>query len=348
MAEKEGTRRGRRWLRVLLKLVLALVVIMVLAVAGVFVYEPSPAKGFAFSSAGETVQLADGRALGYLEVGDPEGRPVFYFHGGPGSRLEGLLFEELSQQLGIRLIATERPGYGLSDYQEDRTYLDWPDDIAQLADHLGIDRFAVLGWSTGGPYAAAVAHAIPERLTVAAIVAGEGPYTSDDYPEGVLTSDTFNGSRVNKVMIWSANNAPWLMRAGFRALRILFFRDPIGLIENSGDPAMAAKDVQFFTREFSREYAAEMAEAFRQGAQGVTRDFTIERVDWPFALEDIQAPRVLVFHGEEDAAVHPEVGEYMCGRIPACDDVTLYPGEGHSVMYYRYEEIIQAMLEAWE
>jgi pimeloyl-ACP methyl ester carboxylesterase len=119
-------------------------------------------------------------------------------------------------------------------------------------------------------------------------------------------------------------------------------------MENSGGFDMPAEDEQFFTHDFRREYTAEMVEAFRQGAEGVTHEYTIERQNWPFELEDIQAPTVLVFHGDEDTAVHPKVGEYVCSRIPSCDEPTIYPGEGHSVVYYRYEEIIQAMLEAWE
>jgi pimeloyl-ACP methyl ester carboxylesterase len=290
------------------------------------------------------MQLSDGRVLAYLETGDSEGRPVFYFHGGPGSRLEALLFDEPSRRLGIRLIATDRPGYGLSDFQDDRTYLDWPDDIRELADHLGIDRFAVLGWSSGGPHAAAVAYGVPERLTVAGIVSGEAPYASDDLPESVLSGDAFSGSRVNKLFIWSANHSPWLMRAFFRLTRIMIFRDPVGLMESSSDATMSTKDIEFFKR---REYAAAQIEAFRHGVEGATRDFTIERIEWPFELEDIRNP-VLVFHGAEDGGVDLRVAEYVCTRIPSCDSPTIYPGEGHSVVYYRYEEIIQAMLDAWE
>ena len=340
--------RIERPLRILLIVILAILVIIVIAVAGLLIYEPSPAEGFAFSQAGKTIRLSDGRSLAYLDLGDPDGRPVFYFHGAPGSRLEGLRFGELSRRLGVRMIAPDRPGYGLSDFQEGRTYLDWPDDVGELADHLGIGRFAVLGWSSGGPYAAAVAHGIPQRLTVAAIVAGEGPYASDDFPQSVLTSATFSGSRFNKLLIWSANSGPWLMRSLFRVMRVLLFSDPVGLVENSDDGNMCERDRQFFTRDFPREASAELVEAFRQGAKGATRDFTIERLAWPFKLEEIQAPTVLVIHGEEDTMVHPGIAEYVCGRIPSCEEPTIYPGEGHSVVYYRYEEIVQAILEAWE
>ncbi len=326
-------------------IILAILIIALLAIVGLFVYEPSPARGFAFSSVGKTIQLSDGRTLAYLDIGDPEGRPVFYFHGGLGSRLEGLLFDELNQQLGIRMIAPDRPGFGLSDFQEDRTYLDWPDDVRELADQLGIDRFAVLGWSSGGPHAAAVAHGIPQRLAVVAIVAGEGPYASDDFPQSVLTGATFSGSKVNKLFIWSANHCPWLMRTLFTMARILIFKDPAGFGEGFFGSEVSAKDKQLFTR---REYRAGMVEALRQGAEGWTREYTIERLDWPFKLEDIHAPTVLVFHGEEDTGLDPRISEYVSMRIPSCDEPTIYPSEGHSVVYYRYEEIIQAMLAAWE
>ena len=69
---------------------------------------------------------------------------------------------------------------------------------------------------------------------------------------------------------------------------------------------------------------------------------------WPFELENVQASTVLVFHGEDDAGVDPRIGEYVCLRIPACSEPVMFSGEGHSVVYYRYEEIARAMLDAWE
>lgn len=338
---------AKRFLRFFSISLIGLLVFISLAVVGLFVYEPSPAKGFAFSSTGKAIRLSDGRTLAYLESGDPTGRPVFYFHGGPGSRLEGQIYDSRNQKLGIRMIVADRPGYGLSDNQENRTYLNWADDVAELADQLGIERFAVLGYSSGGPYAAVVAHQLPERVAVAVIVAGEGPYASGDYPQSVLNSATFNGSGMNKVMIWSANHAPWFMRTFFTASRILLFRDPVGMSESEGgfDFEMPIKDKQFIAR---HEISAGGIESLRQGVEGMTRDLTLERLAWPFALEEIHSPTVLVFHGDEDTTVHPAVAEYMCKRITSCVSPTIFPGEGHSVIYYRYQEIIQTMLESWK
>jgi len=148
--------------------------------------------------------------------------------------------------------------------------------------------------------------------------------------------------------IWSAEHASVLMRTLFRLMRVLIFKNPTGMGEDSAGFELSEKDKQFFTHEFDHEFAAGTIEALRQDARGMTRDFTIERLLWPFELENIHAPTVLVFHGADDRAVHPEVGEYVGTRIPTCSGTTIYPGEGHSVIYYRYQEIVRAMLEAWE
>jgi pimeloyl-ACP methyl ester carboxylesterase len=135
------------------------------------------------------------------------------------------------------------------------------------------------------------------------------------------------------------------MRIFFTLARILIFSDPAGFAEGSFDSDLSTKDKQLFTR---HEFSAGIVKALRQDVEGWTHEYTIERLDWPFKLEDIHAPTVLVFHGEDDTGVHPRIGEYVSMRIPSCDNPTIYSDEGHSVVYYRYEEIIQAMLEAWE
>src|SRR5947209_6974833 len=74
-----------------------------------------------------------------------------------------------------RVITVDRPGMGLSDFQPGRKVLDWPADVAALADALGLNRFAVLGFSGGCPFALACAFRLPERVTVLGIVSGVVP-----------------------------------------------------------------------------------------------------------------------------------------------------------------------------
>src|SRR5215471_4610530 len=98
-----------------------------------------------YNTFNKVISLRDGRTLGYAEYGDPNGKPVFFFHGLPGSRLQRHPDESIATGLGARLITIDRPGYGLSDFQQARTLLDWPDDVTQLANSLRIDQFAAIG-----------------------------------------------------------------------------------------------------------------------------------------------------------------------------------------------------------
>ena len=83
--------------------------------------------------------------------------------------------ESILVDLGVRFITTDRPGHGLSDPQPERKLLDWPDDVSQLADHLDVGKFYVMGWSAGGAPTLACATKLPERVLAAAIVSGVAP-----------------------------------------------------------------------------------------------------------------------------------------------------------------------------
>ncbi|NIV35948.1 MAG: alpha/beta fold hydrolase, partial [Anaerolineae bacterium] len=123
----------------------------------------------------QTLWLKDGRTLGFAECGDPAGRAVLYFHASGSSRLERPADESILVDLGVRFITVDRPGHGLSDPQPGRKLLDWPGDVSQLANHLDVDSFGVMGWSAGGAPALACAARLPERVRAAAIVSSVSP-----------------------------------------------------------------------------------------------------------------------------------------------------------------------------
>ena len=110
----------------------------------------------------ERVRLSDGRTLAYTEYGDPRGTPVMFFHGTPGSRLFHHPDGSIATNLGARLVAIDRPGFGSSDPDPERTLTDWPADVTAVADALGIGELAVAGFSGGGPYVAACAAELPD------------------------------------------------------------------------------------------------------------------------------------------------------------------------------------------
>ncbi len=123
----------------------------------------------------------DGRTVAYAEAGDPGGVPVLHLHGAGLSRLEVLMFDAEARAAGVRLIGPDRPGCGYSEPNPKLTLVQYADDLAGLADTLGIDRFVASGVSSGGTYAMAAASALPDRVAGVVPINSATP-TSDPAP----------------------------------------------------------------------------------------------------------------------------------------------------------------------
>ena len=284
-----------------------------------------------------TIRLPDGRRLGYAEYGDPAGAPVLHFHGTPDSRLEGTLpgVAEAAARQGVRLILPDRPGFGLSDFKPRRTFLDWPADVLALADTLHLERFAIMGLSGGGPYAAACAFMIPQRLSGVGIISGVGP------PEIPGAMD-FLGKTSSGQAVQIGARSPWLLRL-FLAYKIIKFRrDPRGLVTRTV-AEVSPPDQAALARAAVAETVIRMTGgAFQQGARGAAWDFTLFSRPWGFALRDIHLPAYL-WHGEDDWICPVEMGRYVAQSIPGCQ-ATLYPGEGHiSLVVSHFAEILEVV-----
>ena len=167
---------------------------------------------------GAPVRLPDGRVLGVDRLGRPGGVPVLAFHGMPGSRLDFLSESLECAQAGVELIAVDRPGFGLSSPQPGRVLLDWAGDVAALADALGLERFAVLGYSAGAKYALACAYALPERVQVAGVLSGSGPPEMPGWEEGMIAPE--------RLLQWASLHAQPLARACWALLGVLARRLP--------------------------------------------------------------------------------------------------------------------------
>jgi pimeloyl-ACP methyl ester carboxylesterase len=282
-------------------------------------------------STARAIQLRDGRRLGYAEEGDPGGRPLLYFHGWPGSRVEGRLGDEAARANGVRLIALDRPGMGLSDYQPRRTLVDWPDDVIQAAAALGLDRFAVLGISGGGPYAAACAWKLSERLTGAGIVSGLAPV---DVPGAIAGM-----GRQNRLAFQLVGRLAVLRRVLMAKSAVSVRRHPDRVLERG---VAAAVDKQYLDRPDVRTILVEsLSEAYRGGSRGPAWELALYARPWGFRLEDIRAP-VHLWHGEQDANHPVTMGRYLARVIPKCQ-AKFVPGEGHLVFVDRLPEILAAV-----
>jgi pimeloyl-ACP methyl ester carboxylesterase len=113
---------------------------------------------------GTTIELVDGRTVGFATFGDPDGTAVLWCHGGPGSRLEPAYLGPEATDAGLLLVGIDRPGYGMSTPSPGRTIAGWTADALAVADKLGIGRFVAVGESTGGAYALALAALAPDRV----------------------------------------------------------------------------------------------------------------------------------------------------------------------------------------
>lgn len=281
-----------------------------------------------------TLRLKDGRLLGYMEYGDRQGKPVFFFHGFPSSRLAARLADAAAARQGARAIAFDRPGFGLSSFKPGRTIGDWPDDVVEAAVALSIDRFAVIGLSGGGPYVAACALKIPERLSAAAIVSGVGPLDAPKATDGMI--------RGHRLAFALSRRLPWLARLAMWSVARRARRDPDSfvlmtarLVPDSDKAALARPGVQAAMK-------ADVVEAFRQGSRGAAWEHRLVSCPWGFRLEDITM-EVYLWQGEEDVLVPPSMGRYQAQAIPSCR-ATFLPGVGHFLGGDRMDEILGALI----
>ena len=280
-----------------------------------------------------TITLKDGRTLGYADLGNPDAnRVIFHFHGFPGSRLEANLLADRIGEMNLRLIGIDRPGMGLSDFKKNRSLLDWPDDVVELADVLRIDKFAVEGISGGGPYAAACAYKIPERLTSCGIISGVASKDLEIEKKMKLFSIIRLFPWLFRLMIWIKSRGMKDLEKAEKNLKKALIKFPEADRKVLDDPQILSKFIK------------ESAEAFRQGSKGAYHEGKIYAKSWGFNLEDISSKlKVYIWHGEADEAVPVAMGREMCNLIPNCVG-KFYPGEGHySTIFNYYEDIIDAL-----
>jgi pimeloyl-ACP methyl ester carboxylesterase len=283
----------------------------------------------------QVIHLPGGRTLGYAEYGPADGPPLFLFHGLPGSRLDApQMWPE--EPADVRVIAPDRPGFGMSAFQDGRRLTDWAEDVRQLADSLGIGRFLVAGFSGGGPHALAVAHGLPDRVIATGSIGGAGPVDTPGALAGM--------NRVNRLIFACARRAPRVLGLLIARHASQISHEPAKLIERSSrDRHLPEADRVAMTDPRLRELmTAAGPEAFRQGIRGVVHEAHICARPWGFAPATIKPP-VLLWHGDQDTNVPLAMARDLADQIPG-SSITVYPGEGHLIVPRHWPEIQAALL----
>ncbi|MBB5866864.1 pimeloyl-ACP methyl ester carboxylesterase [Allocatelliglobosispora scoriae] len=293
-------------------------------------------------SSGDEASLAlpDGRLIDYFDGGDPSGRPIFFQPGSPNTRIMGKLWHQTAQAAEVRIISVSRPGYGGSTAITDRPTLSAAGrDLADLADSLGLDQYAVVGSSGGGPFAVAAAAADPQRVRALGVVAGAGPWREIADPSAepeeraclaLLDEGDLAGARVGMrhlvENVWQAD-----LRKLDDAARLDAWlgEDPL-----AGDEA----------------YRAIMADAMRailEGTEGAVFDALAIGAGWDLDLRAVQAP-TLLWYGEADEVCTVEYGRWYAERIADAELIVL-PGEDHLTVGDSHRpEVLAALLKAWQ
>jgi len=275
------------------------------------------------------LRLPDGRALGYAEYGDPDGRPLVYLHGFPGSRLAGGVLDEAPRACRVRVLAPERPGLGLSSPQPRRTLLDTARDVRALAAALRINRFAVLGESGGAPHALACAHELGDRVHGVAIACGLGPFTGREQATGIAPKQRVGYAIASKAPFFAAYAlvpaAACARRWPRQFLRVTRWQ-------------LAEADRQALDGPLGGLVAADYAEAFRQGAHGAAHDLALLFNPWTFDPGEIRLS-VSFFHGAQDRTVPVSTAHRLAHIVPG-SRLHIYDEDGHFSLLPRNAEAI--------
>lgn len=266
------------------------------------------------------IRLPDGRRVAFRRFGDDAGRPVLALHGTPGSRLKYAVADGAARAAGLSLISIDRWSYGRTDPHPRPSLAAFAEDMEVFADGLGLARFGVLGVSGGGPYAAAVAAALGERVSGLALVAPVGPIAGA--PATVALSSFHNFA------FRGLARTPGAMRLVFAGFRALIGQRDGALAMRIASSRAAAVDRNMLCRPYERQ---SLIDAFRAGlepgAEGPAIDMRLFGRAWDIAPERIRSPSRL-WIGSEDRHVPIAAARALAGRIPGCVCSDL-DGAGH-------------------
>ena len=281
-------------------------------------------------------RLADGRRIGYGEFGDAQGAAVLAIHGTPGSRFMFALTDKAARERSLRIIAPERPGYGLSDFRQNGTLAHAADDMTAFADALGLDRFAVIGVSGGGPYAVATAASMADRIALLALIGPVGPIAD--------CQGRIRMTKLHRLIFTRMGGSPAACATFFWSLRNLVRWAP-GVAYRALMQRVTPSDRGVLARaEVKANLQEALKEGLRPGIDGARQDLRLFCAPWGLKLEDIDVPAV-VWQGSDDAIVPPGGAYHLAETLPNCR-LDVIQGGGHYWVFAQFERVLDAVQAA--
>ncbi len=282
-----------------------------------------------------TLELSDGTALQYFVDEDAPGAGLLVFH--HGTPAAGPLDPEIRQAAranDLMLVELVRPGYGGSSRRPGRTVADVVPLVADLADHLGHERFVTMGWSGGGPHAIATAALLPDRCAAAICLASVAPFDAEglDFLAGMGQDnlDEFGAAACGAADLEDHLSAAAADLADVTGPQVV---DALASLLPDVDRA-------YLTGESAERTAESLRWSVSTGIWGWFDDDIAFVAPWGFDLESVRVP-ITVMQGSADLMVPFAHGRWLAGRIPSAT-ARLVDGRGHLSLVH---ELPDAMAE---
>jgi pimeloyl-ACP methyl ester carboxylesterase len=277
----------------------------------------------------KAIVLKDGRTLGYAEYGDPMGAPVMLFHGTPGSRLVGVIFDKVAREHQVRIFVADRPGYATSSPVRHGSLLGFADDMDALADALQLNTFALLGASGGGPFALGYAAKFPERVKRCALMSTIGPLALPHSMDDMVSANRTFFRLARFMPALPGILVPRQLKSSMKSMQKYI---------DEGTSPLADVPPAIFA-----PMMADQLEAVRTGGKGISFDFGILTHDWGFQLEKIHT-KVSMWHGAKDDLAPVALARYIAEYIPDCV-IKIIPSAGHAGTFACADEVMSTLIQ---
>jgi pimeloyl-ACP methyl ester carboxylesterase len=280
----------------------------------------------------DIIRVAEGQRVAVRHYGDPNGSPLFFFHGWPSDASQGQLLDAAAKAHGFHVLAVDRPGFGKSDAQPGRRLTDWPPIVAAIADHYGYRRFAVSGVSGGGPYALVTGWALPQRVSSVTVVSCATPLAPGEDPAGVAPH--------YRALLSAYQDNPDSVRRFFRATKPVLVAMPtpvwwlMTVALPAPDRAALSNPSTFAT------VCAGFRNGWRAGRDGVFEDAALNAKPWGFPPEKMRVP-VTFWHGAQDRNFRPASAQHLASRVPGAQ-IRIVENEAHFSLPLRKIDLIVA------
>ncbi len=266
------------------------------------------------------------KPIAWADYGPEDANPVFVLHGTPGSRFEHPINLSICNETNSRLIVPDRPGYGMSKFDAKRSLTSLSGQIITIADKLGISTFSVLGFSGGGAYAMALGVQFPERINRIALIGSVAPFDVSGLCEAMPPGN---------LALFNLAATDYLAASA----QLSSFIDGADSLLEFFDATVSEPDKSLFTDlEFRQMYRQNLAEAVRNGLDGMAYDMGIIARPWEIDPAEIKA-EVQLWHGKKDFNIPLQMSQHLNAVIPN-SALQLLPDAGHWILFPYYREVL--------